>query len=225
MARTRIKFCGMCSAQDMSDAARAGADAVGFVFHAKSVRNVQAHDVARWLKDSPPLLNRVFLFMNPQADDVRRVLDQVRPDYLQFHGDESADFCAQFGLPWAKALPMGDPPKAQSMITECRGAAFFLADSHGGTNRSGGSGHGFDWDQIAGLPKKTMIAGGLAADNVGELIRLWQPWGVDVSSGIEDAPGQKSARKMEHFAAVVREADAKRMDTLNPTNQARDIRG
>lgn len=214
MARTRIKFCGMCSAQDVENAAKAGADAVGFVFHEKSPRNVCAESVADWFKSSPPLMSRVFLFMNAPEGEVRRVIDRVQPDYLQFHGEESAEFCAQFGLPWIKALPMGAPSRAQAMSSECKDAAFFIADSHGGGNHSGGSGQGFNWELIPSLPAQTMIAGGLSIDNVGDLVRHWRPWGVDVSSGIEEAPGQKSALKMERFAAAVRDADQVRVGHL-----------
>lgn len=208
MHRTRIKFCGMRSLQDVESAFAAGADAVGFVFHPASRRNVQAAEVRAWLADAPPLLHRVFLFMDAQDTFVRSVLDTVRPDYLQFHGDETPEFCAQFEAPWIKALPMGNPLQAAQTITEHSRASMFLADSHGGAERSGGSGKTFDWELIATLPQRTLIAGGLDPDNVGTLVRQWRPWAVDVSSGIEDTPGCKSARRMEAFAQAVRSADA-----------------
>lgn len=208
MSRTRIKFCGMRSHADMVAAAEAGADAVGFVFHPASKRHVQASDVRAWLQDRPPCLDTVFLFMNAEADVVSAVLDQVLPDYLQFHGSENGHFCRQFGQPWLKALPMGAPDSVAPILVDCADAAGFLADSHGGPSSSGGSGHGFDWSLIANLPSHTFIAGGLDPENVSALVREHQPWGVDVSSGIEDAPGQKSALKMQAFARAVYETDA-----------------
>ncbi len=206
--RTRMKFCGMRSLHDVECAFNAGADAVGFVFHPASRRHVAAEDVRAWLADAPPLLHHFFLFMNADAAAVQAVLDQVQPHYLQFHGDESPEFCAQFGLPWAKALPMGDPATAREVAREHHAASLFLADSHGGRETSGGSGKTFDWVHIANLPPRTLIAGGLHPENVGALVRQWRPWGVDVSSGIEDTPGCKSARRMEAFAQAVRTADA-----------------
>lgn len=208
MARTRIKFCGLRSAEDLAAAARAGADAVGFVFHPGSPRSVEAAAVRLWLRDTPPWMHSVFLFMNAPDARIRQVLDQVQPDYLQFHGQESPADCVRYGLPWIKALPMGAPEEARKMQQEHSQAALFLADSHGGERRSGGSGHPFDWSLIATLPQSTLIAGGLHADNVGPLIRGHRPWGVDVSSGIEIEPGRKSPPKMESFVEAVRAADA-----------------
>ena len=208
MSRTRIKFCGLRSPADIEAAANAGADAVGFVFHPASKRHVQAADVAAWWRDAPPFLASVFLFMDASAEAVDAVLQQVQPDYLQFHGDESPNFCAGFGRPWIKALPMGDPARGRAMAAAHHAAAALLSDSHGGAQRSGGSGHAFDWGQLAGLPPRLIVAGGLDASRVGALIRAHRPWGVDVSSGIVDTPGRKSALRMEAFAAAVREADA-----------------
>ncbi len=208
MHRTRMKFCGMRSLPDIEAAFAAGADAVGFVFHRASRRHVEAQDVRSWLADAPPLLHRVFLFMDAPVSDVEEVLSVVQPDYLQFHGEESPEYCEQFALPWIKALPMGNPEQAESMLKAHASASMFLADSHGGAERSGGSGKTFDWDRIEMLPARTLIAGGLDPDNVGALVRQWRPWAVDVSSGIEDTPGCKSARRMEAFAQAVRRAEA-----------------
>lgn len=208
--RTRIKFCGLRSAADIDAAHAAGADAVGFVFHPGSKRHVAARDVAHWLRDLPPLMQSVFLFMDAPAADVAAVLQVVSPDLLQFHGQESAHYCAQFSCPWIKALPMGAAAQVPDITAEHQDAAAFLADSHGGTHRGGGTGSGFDWSLIPNLPRRTLIAGGLQPDNVGALIRQYRPWAVDVSSGIESTPGCKSPRRMRAFAQAVREADAGR---------------
>lgn len=209
MARTRIKYCGLTRPEDLELCGRLGIDAVGFVFHPTSKRAVLAADVQSWLQDKPAFVQAVFLFMDPQPEQVQAVLEHVQPDFLQFHGQESADFCAGFGLPWIKALPMGHAALATSLRADHAGrAALWLADSHGGAHASGGSGHSFDWSQIPQLPEQTLIAGGLSLDNVGRLISQHRPWGIDLSSGIEEHPGIKSARKMVDFAAAVRLADA-----------------
>nr|MBV6631124.1 phosphoribosylanthranilate isomerase [Oceanococcus sp. HetDA_MAG_MS8] len=219
MARTRIKYCGLTRPEDLELCGQLGIDAVGFVFHPKSKRAVAAKEVKSWLQHRPALTHTVFLFMDPDAAQVHTVLDQVQPDYLQFHGRESADFCAAFGLPYIKALPMGNPEQAAAFQADHAGrAAFWLADSHGGAHASGGSGHRFDWAQIPELPAQSLIAGGLRIDNVGELIRTHHPWGIDLSSGIEEHPGIKSARKMVDFAAAVRLADAAVNTPVNETS-------
>lgn len=219
MARTRIKYCGLTRPEDLDLCGQLGIDAVGFVFHPTSARAVHASDVRAWLVDKPAFVQAVFLFMDPQPGQVQAVLDQVQPEYLQFHGRESADFCASFGLPWIKALPMGAPELANALQEDHVGrAALWLADSHGGAHASGGSGHRFDWTQIPQLPPQTLIAGGLSLSNVGDLITRHHPWGIDLSSGIEEHPGIKSARKMVDFAAAVRMADAAVNTPVNETH-------
>ena len=207
-ARTRIKLCGLGSAQDLAQAAELGVDMVGFVFHPRSPRNVSPADVAAWLRDKPALVHSVFLFMDPEPAAVHAVLDTVTPDFLQFHGAESAPFCRQFGLDYFKALAMGAPEGAAQTLAEHQRCKLWVADSHGGAVRSGGSGQRFDWLRLNELPRQVLVAGGLNPGNVTELIQQHRPWGVDVSSGIESAPGVKCARKMQAFVRAVWAADA-----------------
>ena len=208
--RTRIKFCGFTRAGDVRLACELGADAIGFVFAENSSRRVAAEEARAMRHALAPLVDAVALFMDNPADEVREVVRQVRPSLLQFHGDEDDAFCRAFGVPYLKAIAMGSEIAGEhpgSLQTRYPGAAGFLFDSHGG-GASGGSGHTFDWSRIpAGIQKPFMLAGGLHPGNVFDAINATLPWGVDVSSGIESAPGRKDGDKMRHFVEEVRRAD------------------
>jgi phosphoribosylanthranilate isomerase len=145
----------------------------------------------------PAFIARVGLFMDQSGEAVRRVLEEVPLSLLQFHGNESRDFCAQFGLPYVKALGMA-AAGATERAPEFHDAAALLLDSHE-PGAPGGTGQAFDWAAIPALPRPVVLAGGLTPDNVGRAVRLVRPWAVDVSSGVEDAPGMKSAQKMIRF--------------------------
>ena len=158
-----------------------------------------------------PLVDAVALFMDNPADEVREVIRQVKPSLLQFHGGEDDAFCRSFGLPYLKAIPMADRRGAGEDATALQlrypGAAGFLFDSHR-QGENGGSGRAFDWSTLpTGLGKPFVLAGGLHPDNVFDAIQATLPWGVDVSSGIESAPGIKDGDKMRRFVEEVRRAD------------------
>jgi phosphoribosylanthranilate isomerase len=148
--------------------------------------------------------------MDNPADEVREIIRQVRPSLLQFHGDEDDAFCRSFGVPYLKAIAMGSEIAGQhpaNLHMKYPGAAGFLFDSHG-RGESGGSGQTFDWSRIpAGVQKPFVLAGGLHPGNVFDAIGATLPWGVDVSSGIESAPGFKDGDKMRRFVEEVRRAD------------------
>lgn len=206
-SRTRIKFCGITSAQDALAAVDAGADALGFVFYASSPRAVTIGQVKEILHSIPPFVARVGLFLNPEAEAVRAVLDTLRLDILQFHGAESPDFCASFGTPYMKAL--GASPDAD-LEEQTRGyphAAAFLFDSHR-CGEAGGTGKTFDWNMLpTSLMRPLVLAGGLTPGNVAEAVRRVRPYAVDVSSGVESAPGRKDSELMKSFVAEVKRAD------------------
>ena len=198
---TRIKVCGITRIQDGLAAAAAGADAIGLVFVERSPRCVdigRAREICRAL---PPFVGRVGLFMNATDKKVCGVLDRVPLDWLQFHGQEQAEFCRQFGLPWIKAIAMGngDPPDA----TAFESADALLLDSHG-ANSMGGSGETFDWSRVPKLPRPWILAGGLGPENVGQACRQLRPDAVDVSSGVEVRPGVKSDKLMDQFIKAVK---------------------
>ncbi len=200
MNRTRVKICGLTRAEDVACAVRSGAHAVGFVF-ARSPRRVEIEQALELASATEGSAVRVGLFMDQPEGSVRSVLRAVPLDMLQFHGREPNDFCRAFGLPFLKAIPMGDP-EGRQMLYRYPDAAGLLLDSHqkGG---AGGTGVAFDWARVPECPQPVWLAGGLEPANVAEAIRVVQPWAVDVSSGVEQAPGQKSHARIEAFMQAV----------------------
>jgi len=202
---TRIKCCGMTRVEDARLAAQYGADAIGVIFTARSRRRVdiaRAKDICAAL---PPFVSTVALFMDDDAAYVRDVLREVQPDLLQFHGDESDEWCAQFGHRYLKAIAMGEGAAALPRLREYPRAAGLLLDGHG-LGEAGGTGKAFDWSLMpADVGQPLILAGGLTAQNVAHAIRVAQPWAVDVSSGIESAPGIKDPAKMYAFIEAVRQ--------------------
>ena len=205
--RTRIKFCGLTRAEDVAVACALGVDAVGLVFAERSKRRVSPAQAAPLRDALDPFVASVALFMDNDAATVREVIDVVRPTILQFHGAEDDAFCAAFGLPYLKAVAMGgEGARADDLAQRYPRATGFLFDSHA-AGQAGGSGHAFDWSRIPrDCPRPWLLAGGLHPDNVFDAIRATGCWGVDVSSGIESAPGEKDAAKMRRFVEEVSRA-------------------
>lgn len=217
-ARTRIKICGLTRSQDVDAAVRLGADALGFVFYPPSKRCLTPDQAAALVSCVPPFVTTVALFVDPSAALVNSVLTVMRPTCLQFHGDESLSACEQYNWPYIKAFRVGAPGMNSSagLAKSCQrygSAAGWLFDSY--TPAYGGSGHGFERSLLSDVmsiaqPRPLILSGGLKADTVGKLIRQVQPWAVDVSSGVESAPGEKSPQALQDFMAVVRQADEDR---------------
>lgn len=215
--RTRIKICGITRELDLLAAVNAGADAVGFVFHPTSKRFVSAERAGQLVSRLPAFVSSVALFVNPDLSFVRSVIDQMQPSLLQFHGDESPEFCASFDMPYLKAFRVGAPGIDQPeglarFCQEFQGARGWLFDSY--TPAYGGSGHGFDHQLLSEVlalnPQQrpsVILSGGLSAENLGSAVRQVRPWAVDVSSGVEDSPGIKSATKISMFISAVKKAD------------------
>ena len=208
--RTRIKFCGFTRAGDVRLAGELGVDAVGFVFAPNSSRRI-APEAARSLRDAlAPLVDAVALFMDNDIDDVRSAISQARPTLLQFHGEEDDVFCRRFGLPYLKGIGMGGDEAAMTgrmLHARYPHAAGFVLDGHA-PGASGGSGLRMAIDRIPDdMSKPYVLAGGLSPDNVLAAVRAATPWGVDVSSGIESAPGIKDGALMRRFVEEVRRAD------------------
>jgi len=201
---TRVKFCGFTRVEDVHAAAALGVDAVGFVMTRKSKRYVGIEQ-AMALRDAvPPFVTSVVLVMDDDPAYVDEIVRRVRPDMLQFHGVETDDACAAHGVRYLKAIAMGEGEGALARLRAYPRAAGLLLDGHG-LGETGGSGERFDWTRMPrDLAQPLVLAGGLAADNVGEAIRVARPWGVDLSSGIETSPGLKDRAKMERFLAAVR---------------------
>ena len=207
--RTRIKFCGITRAGDVRLASELGVDAVGFVFAHGTSRCIRPEEARLMRIALAPLVDAVALFMDNTAEEVREAVRQVRPTLLQFHGQEDDAFCRGFGVPWLKVVAMGGAETESSTALQLRypGAAGFLFDGHA-AGAHGGSGQQFDWTRMpTTLTKPMIVAGGLTPDNVFDAILATLPWGVDVSSGIESAPGIKDGHRMRRFVEEVRRAD------------------
>ena len=215
--RTRVKICGITRVEDALAAARAGADAIGFVFWRGTPRFVD-HGLARSIAAAlPPFVSIVGLFVDPAADEVRSALGAVPLSILQFHGREPAALCRSFGRPYLKAIPVGPGTDLLESVSLYGDAAGILLDAPPADGLPGGTGRTFDWDRLrAPLPLPLVLSGGLDAANVGEAIRRFAPWAVDVSSGVErlDAQGKpvkgiKDAARIAAFVAEVRNADVR----------------
>ena len=205
--RTRIKFCGLTRAGDVRLACELGVDALGFVFAPTSPRVITPAD-ARALREAvAPMVATVALFLDPDPREAEAAIKALRPALLQFHGSEEDRFCAGFGVPFFKTLPMGAGSEApEAAADRYPSAAGFLLDGHG-PGEAGGRGLAFAWRALPRLDRPLVIAGGLHAGNVGTAIAVMRPYAVDVSSGIEMAPGHKDGARMQQFVDEVRRAD------------------
>lgn len=204
--RCRVKVCGITSVADAQMVSYAGADALGLVFYPKSPRNVSLEQARTISQAIPPFITRVGLFLNAERDFITQVLEQVTLDVIQFHGNESAEFCRSFGRPYIKALGM----LGQNFYELARAypdAQGLLVDSHT-PGAAGGTGQTFDWTQLPqNYPQALILAGGLKADNVYQAIKTTQVYAVDVSSGVESTAGVKDPAKVTAFLNEVRRVE------------------
>ncbi|MGI9346296.1 MAG: phosphoribosylanthranilate isomerase [Gammaproteobacteria bacterium] len=218
-AAVRVKICGITRPDDAYLAAQLGADAVGMVFVPSSPRCVRDFGLCREILSAlPPFVQAVGLFFNQSAQEVEPVLECSDQLMLQFQGDESPAYCNGFGRPYIKGIRMApDPQPVQMIQAHCESAAAMLLDSYE-KGRSGGTGNTFDWSRVAALsphflsaglsqeykdsetprPIPWLMAGGLNASNLEAALRL-KPWGIDLASGVESAPGIKDVEKMKVF--------------------------
>jgi len=204
--RTRIKICGLTREVDVQAAVDAGADAIGLVFYERSPRHVtlaQAVEIARAL---PPFVLRVGVFVNPDEALVTRAIAECGLSLLQFHGNEDSAFCTQFGVMSLKALRVRDAETLKTLEQFHTDA--FLLDAYS-PGALGGTGEKFNWElaiEARKFGKPIFLAGGLTPENVGDAVKQVRPFAVDVSSGVESAPGKKDAAKVRAFIAAVRAA-------------------
>jgi len=198
MSHVRVKICGLTRAEDVAAAVSYGADAVGFVFVPASKRCISTAQAAALCLAVPAFISRVGLFLNQSAREVWQVLGQVPLSALQFHGDEDAGFCRQFGRPYIKSVSLQRGIDVRELEAGYPGAAGILVDSHepGGL---GGTGKTLDWTRVRPGQLPLILAGGLDSQNVAAAIRTVRPWAVDVSSGVEVSPGIKDAGAIERF--------------------------
>lgn len=202
--RTRIKICGIKTVAHAQAAARLGADAIGLVFYPPSPRHVEVEQAAEIVRELPPFVASVGLFVNPTRAEVETVLRACPVSMLQFHGDEDAAFCASFGLPYLKAARVRPGLDLLEYFVSFGSAAGWLLDAYH-ADMYGGTGAAFDWDLVpAQLARPLVLSGGLTPDNVSEAVRRVRPWAVDVSSGVEISKGQKDEQLIAAFIAAVR---------------------
>lgn len=201
--RTRIKFCGITRESDALDAVALGADALGFVFYPPSPRYVAPAVAQAIVAKLPPFVSVVGLFVDAPLAEVRAVAADLPLDLVQFHGEETADYCRAYGGPHLKAVRLETGLSLQAAAETYVEARALLLDSWH-PQLAGGTGQAFDWSLIPReRTKPIVLAGGLDASNVGRAIRMVQPYAVDVSGGIEQAKGIKDYGKMQAFVAEV----------------------
>lgn len=198
--RTRIKICGVTSVEDALVVSEAGADAIGLVFYPPSPRHLGDLALARDIAlAAGPFVTVVGLFVNPEPAELARVLEAVPINLLQFHGDESPAFCERAGRPYIKALRMKPGADIATLANRYTGARGILLDAYR-KGVPGGTGETFDWEAIPdSMTNPLILAGGLTPENVTKAITTVKPWAVDVSGGVEQAPGVKSEVTVKNF--------------------------
>ena len=205
---TRIKICGITRIEDALAAARLGTDAIGLVFWPQSARTVTPAKAREIVAALPPFISSVGVYVDPEAEWVEQTASVVGLNLLQFHGDESPEFCSQFSLPYIKAVRVRAGVDLLQYATRYSGARGLLLDTYvEGT--PGGTGDAFNWSLIPQhLPLPLILSGGLHPGNVSTAIKQAQPWAVDVSSGVEAAKGIKDAEKIAAFMQGVRNSES-----------------
>jgi phosphoribosylanthranilate isomerase len=205
--RTRVKICGITRPEDAAAVVTSGADALGLVFYPPSPRCVGAEAARRIACAVAPFVTVTGLFVNAGEAEIRAVLAHVPLALLQFHGQERNADCARFGLPFIKSIAMQPGTDVVAIMNRYPDAAGFLLDAWQPATQGGG-GKTFDWEHVpADAPAPVILAGGLTPDNVAAAIRATRPYAVDVSSGVEQASGVKSAGKIEAFMRGVASSD------------------
>jgi phosphoribosylanthranilate isomerase len=200
----KVKICGITSVADGQAAAAAGADMIGLMFYERSPRHLSLAAAAEIARALPPFVVKVGVFVNPPADLVLRAIGECGVSLLQFHGEETPEFCTQFGAMSMKAFRVRDAGSLAALPryqTDAWLLDAFSPDAHGGTGAK------FNWDlaiEAMELGRPIFLAGGLTPENVAEAVRTVQPYGVDVSSGVESAPGKKDHAKVRAFVQAAK---------------------
>jgi phosphoribosylanthranilate isomerase len=204
---TRIKICGLTREADVEAAVAAGADAIGFVFYAKSPRAVTPERARALSASLPPFVTPVGLFVNATDAELRAGVEAVPNMLVQFHGDEAPADCERVRRPYLRAARMAPGVDLLNFVAQYSNAQAILLDAH--VDGYGGGGKVFDWSLVPpNVSSRLVLSGGLSAANVADGIARVRPWAVDVSSGVEVSKGIKSADLMHEFCRAVRRADA-----------------
>ncbi|MEX0942780.1 MAG: phosphoribosylanthranilate isomerase [Pseudomonadales bacterium] len=210
--RTRIKICGITTVEDLDCAVSSGADAVGFNLYPPSPRAIDIETARKLVSSLPPLVSSVGLFVNQDPVEVRTICEAIGFDLVQFHGDESDAECASLNKPFIKAVRIGDRTDVLAVATDYPSCRALLLDTRV-EGMFGGTGTTFDWTRLIRqsgykkLSRPLFLAGGLTPENVRDAIRIVQPYAVDVSTGVESAPGKKDHARIKAFVDAVRQID------------------
>ena len=203
----RVKICGITNIEDALMAVEAGADALGFVFVEQSPRCVSPQKAAAIVSALPPFIQTVGLFVDADIERVNWVADFCGLDIIQLHGDEAPDFCTEVRRRVVKAFRVKDAGSLSSLASYQ--VAGYLLDAwspaaHGGTGKA------FDWSlaRDAACTRPIILAGGLSPENVRDAVDFVQPYGVDVSSGVESSPGKKDPEKVREFIRNAKQRSA-----------------
>lgn len=203
--QTHIKICGITRPEDAISAAKLGANALGLVFYPPSPRAVSIVQAQAIANVTPPFVQLVGLFVDATYEEITQILEQVPLNLLQFHGNESPEFCEQFHRPYIKALHIKENSDLNQQIALYKTARGILLDTFNPILK-GGTGETFDWQQIPkNLAKSLILAGGLTVENVKQAILQVKPSAVDVSGGVEETKGIKSSSKIHDFIQIIRE--------------------
>lgn len=203
-----VKICGITRLEDAAATAHFGAAAAGFVF-SESPRRIDLKSAAEISAKMPPFFVRIGVFVNEPLEKIESVLEVVKLQAVQLHGEEEPDFCDKLRLPVIKAIRVSGDSFLPEPARYVGIVSAFLLDTYTG-GKMGGTGKSFDWEAILEMKKTKIpiiVAGGLNSENVGRLIRNYRPYGVDISTGVEEEPGIKSHAKIQKFIERVREAE------------------
>jgi len=207
----RVKICGITNDEDALAAVDAGADALGFMFYGPSPRNVSSAVAIEIIRQLPPFVAKVGVFVDATADMVRKAVAECGLDTLQFHGDETSEFCRAFApLKVYKAFRVQNLESLEALPRYRTDA--WLLDGFA-ADKLGGTGAKFDWNlalRAKQLGRPIILAGGLTPENVGKAVRMVQPFAVDVSSGVESSPGRKDRVKVRDFITAAKGYETKK---------------
>lgn len=205
--RTRVKICGITRVEDALAAAAQGADAIGLVFYRPSPRCVSLEQARAIVAEAPPFVATVAVFVNPSSEEVERVIAECGVALLQFHGDESPEFCASFARPYVKAARIRPGLNLIKYLAPYLTARAWMLDAFH-DDLWGGTGGAFDWSVVpARMARPIILSGGLTATNVAEAVRRVGPYAVDVSTGVEASEGVKDAARIAAFIGAVKHED------------------
>ncbi len=204
--RTRTKICGITRLVDAKASVRAGCDALGFVFYKESPRYIALDAFKVIVKELPPFVTKTGLFVNADPAEIEEAIQSGLVNVLQFHGDETPDFCRQFNFPYIKAVAVSSSVDLIQYAKDFHDAEALLLDAYH-EHLKGGTGQTFDWNLIPqSLSKPIVLAGGLTVDNVKEAIKKVKPYAVDVSGGVEESKGIKNSLKIQAFIKETQDA-------------------